>query len=58
MRDHHFIEDDGTRTAIADLSLRTLMELLNDGVDVVGDVSEEQFMERLRIELTARSITV
>lgn len=56
MQDHFFVDDDGTRTAVADLPTWLIRELLRDGVDVIRDVTEDQFMERLRIELVARRL--
>lgn len=57
MQDHYLVDDDGTRTAIADLATWEIIELLRDGVEVIRDVTEDQFMERLRIELVAREIS-
>lgn len=57
MQDHYLVDDDGTRTAIADLPTWLILELLHDGVDVIQDVTEDQFMERLRIELVVRELS-
>ena len=49
MPGHYLVEDDGTRTAVADLPTSTIAALLRDGVEPLRDVTEDQFMERLRI---------
>jgi len=56
MQDHHLVEDDGTRTAVSDLPLAKILELLVDGVEVIEGLTEKDFLDRLEIELVRRRL--
>ena len=56
MQDHYFI-DDGTKTAVSDMPLATVHELLRTGgLPLSAAATHESIMERLRIELVARRL--
>jgi hypothetical protein len=60
MRDHNYIDEMGNRTPISQLRTTIIIALLQVGVHVVrdddGTETVDDVMERLRIELTARSL--
>jgi hypothetical protein len=60
MRDHNYIDEMGNRTPISQLRTTVIIALLQVGVQVVrdddGTEAVDDVMERLRIELTARSL--
>lgn len=64
MRDHNYLDEDGTRIPVAKLPIETIVDLLFDGAVEIensdggpGDTSEN-VMERLRIELLIRELSL
>lgn len=57
MQDHCFIDDNGVCYAVSDIPLATVHELLQVGVlSLDAETTENEIMERLRIELVARRL--
>lgn len=64
MRDHNYLEEDGTRIPVAKLPIEKIVDLLSDGAVRIdnsdggpGDTSEN-VIERLRIELLIRELNL
>jgi hypothetical protein len=58
MQDAYLVEDDGTETAVADLPTWLIHDLIKDGIEPISAVTEDEFLERLRIELVVRDQAV
>lgn len=60
MKDYNFIDKTGRRTPVSELSTSLIQELLREGVQVDDDeglnLTQDNVLERLRIELTAREL--
>ena len=62
MRDHYFIDRSGRRTAVADLPLGIIEDVLRSPQDYGADSSDgpggtmENVLERLRIEVVVRRL--
>lgn len=58
MQDYHYIDKNGKRTLTSEMPTALIHELLASGVSIIDGSPETAIdvMERLRIELTIRSI--
>jgi hypothetical protein len=60
VKDHVWIDERGRRYPVSEMPLANIYVCLTDGVEITEDdggrLTEELFIERLRIELVARML--